>query len=181
MNKEPGFIVAVKRNPLYDNPDLRNKANQDVLDFVERYVRYDKDGIKEYKLPWVKDHPKEFYCSEMINHFCLLHSGGKINLRMDGSDDDDITPWGIQSCKLLVDVTMFAGVYQWREMDYIITTSDSALAKQIRIESVGYKRRNDLTVGTHAGIIVLAEKRYWIAEMIGDGSVLSGIHKYKIK
>jgi len=66
-------------------------------------------------------------------------------------------------------------------MDYIFTTTeDDMLADAIRIYSAGFKRRNDLTVSTHAGIVVV-NNGLWIAEMIGGGSVLSGIHKYRIR
>jgi hypothetical protein len=179
MKGAPGYIVAVKRNPIYDNSNVRDSATRDVLYFVHKYVRYDTDGIKEYLLPWRHDNPHSFYCSEMLNYFSLLHSDGKTNLRGDGSNDDDVTPHGIQTCGFLRDVTMFAGVYQLQSMDYILTTSSQLISRAIRAFGAGFKNRKNPLIASHCGIVVVIGGLYWVAEMIGDGSVLSGIHKYK--
>ena len=184
MNKnDPGFIVAAKRNPLYDDYEFRKGCNLDVINFVQDYRSYDTDGLKEFLFPWKKDLPEAYYCSEMINMFCIKHSESKINLNRnpDSEEDDDVTPYGIQRNPILIDVPVVNGQYQFRSMDYIFTTTeDDMLADAIRIYSAGFKRRNDLTVGTHAGIVVV-NNGLWIAEMIGGGSVLSGIHKYRIR
>jgi len=181
MNKKNDFITAVRRNPLYDDDNLRRRANADVINFVWEYSRYDYKGIAEFIIKRVKDKPKEYYCSEMANHFSLLHSDNRINLRWDGGDDDDVTPYEVQNCPYLHRILPTCGEYSYREMDYVLTTGDNAIARMIRSRSAGFRKRRDLSIATHVGIVVEVDGRWWIAEMTADGSELSGINKYGVR
>lgn len=181
MNKDLGHIVAVKRNRLYDDPTFRHQCAMEVLSDFHMFFKYDMDGIKEQLFPWVKDAKGKFYCSELVNHYCIRHSNEKMNLRPGKGTDDDITPYQIQKSAALISVPLVNGVYQVQEMDYVLTTSRSALAGIIRAKSAGIDDLFDKGVASHCGIVLCLEKRYWIAEMTAGGSAISSIHKYAMR
>lgn len=181
MNKDIGHIVAVKRNPLYSDFDFRRQCAQQVIRDVHKFIPYDNEGIKEFLFPWKKDCNEKFYCSEWINHYSLEHSHGELNLRGDKSKDDDVTPYGIQISPQLKEVPLLGEVYQLHEMDYILTTSDNATSALIRAKSAGIDDLRNHNIASHCGIVVYQDGRFWIAEMLREGSALSSIHKYAIR
>jgi hypothetical protein len=176
-------IVSIRRNPLYDDYVLRREANAEVLDDAQKWCQYDQGGILEFidvQLPWLKDSPSKFYCSELINHYCLLHSDGKMTLRADGRKDDDVSPYGIQVCPGLQDLPAHSDQHFLREMDYVVVNGHSIAAWAIRLRTAGLWHAWDYKVSSHAGLVVRqADGQLWLAEMLPDGGPeISSLNKY---
>lgn len=181
MNKDIGHIVAVKRNPIYSEFDFRRECAMQVVRDFHKFIPYDNDGIAEFVFPWKKDCDHSFYCSELINYYCIKHSDGEINLRGDNSKEDDITPYAIQVSPHLKDVPLLGEVYQLNEMDYVLTTSKNTISGLIRAKSAGLDDLRNQEIASHCGIVIHLDGRFWIAEMLRDGSAISSIHKYQVR
>lgn len=176
--KDIGHIVAVKRNPIYDDPDYRLKCMQDVIADAWKYMLYDYDGIEEFVFRWMADKKEDFYCSELLNHYAIKHSNK--SLRIDGKLNDDVPPYEIQRNKRLIDVKKTSDFYPLREMDYVLTTSKSPIAVAIKLRTAGIDDMLNQKVASHAAIVVKMDGRFWLVEMLADGSMISSINKYKI-
>jgi hypothetical protein len=88
-------IIKVMRNPIYDDPAKRQALNARIIKDIAAGVRYDYKGIREYIWPSVDDRPDEYYCSEYLRHNAQVDGGDIIN--PEYTEDDDISPWGIQT------------------------------------------------------------------------------------
>ena len=172
-------IVAVKRSNIYDIPEYRKECRDIVIAAWHKGLYYNDGGILRYVDPKAMDTvvlgQGTDYCSQFVDHNYLLNSGGKFNV---GSGcDDHVSPRAIQICSKLSDVPCVKGHFDFHEMDTILTTSSSALAEAIRLRTAGVEHTFDLTVATHAGIIVNVEGRWAVVEML-DYIELSSINKY---
>jgi hypothetical protein len=186
FSTKPPIVVSIRRNPLYDNPILRSRANTEVTSDAEAYFQYDKGGIAEYitrKFPSLRDSDKKFYCSELIGHYCLAHSYGQMTLNPDGHQDDDVSPYGIQIHRQLKTLSMPYNLIATvvRPMDYLLTTCLDLTGFFIAVRTAGLVKalRQRRFISTHAGVVVSLGGVLWIAEMLIDGGpVLSGWGKY---
>jgi hypothetical protein len=172
-------IVAGKRSNIYDDPDYRKRCRDTVMDEVYQVVYYNTGGILKQVDPFAHDTmvfglPTKF-CSQWVDHFYEMNSGGKFNIAK--GTDDHVVPFDIQRCALLSDVQKINGIWQWREMDTVLTTSDSIEAEGIRFKTAGVEHTFDQTVATHAGIIIMIEGRLFVAEML-ETSCINSIQKY---
>lgn len=174
--------VAIMRNPIYNVPEYREQCMQIVIDDAHKYYEYNNRGVLKYGFPWVKDCPTQYFCSELVNHYAILNSGGQQNLAHNSSVyEDRCTPWQIQSCNLLSTIYMVNGSYPLQEMDYVLTTDDSEVAQLIKTVERGKGFEHDQGTASHAGIIVKMNGLLWIVEMImSQGSTVSSIRKYGI-
>jgi hypothetical protein len=92
-------IVAVRRNPIYDNKNLRMFTAMDVVNDCKKTYGYDWASCASYITKLVKDNPGKYYCSEYIGHYAK-RDGGEI-IKNKGAR---ITPFEIQTASSLVDV-----------------------------------------------------------------------------
>jgi hypothetical protein len=178
---EGSWIVAVKRNPIYNIPEYREQCMKLVLTDFNKGLYYDTGGVMKYMFPWMKDKPNYYWCTELLNHYCINHTEGRINLVTGTGTDDNCTPWQIQTNKNLVDVKPINGKYPLRALDYVLTTSDSEVARIIKTVQVGAARERDPKVSTHGAIVLITGNFVWLGEMLmnADG-VISSPAKYKV-
>ena len=91
-------IVCVRRNPIYDYPDVRYNTNSKILSDYFETQGYDWNGVLSYLLPHiVKEDPNKYYCSEYIQK----------HAKQDGNSLTDklrITPYDIQKSEKLTTV-----------------------------------------------------------------------------
>ena len=88
MNDQ-GRIVSVLRNPIYNVEAYRDECQQIVIADAHRYMRYNNAGIADYIFPFFKNRPGEYYCSELLNHYCLLNSNCAMHLGPLNKRDED--------------------------------------------------------------------------------------------
>jgi hypothetical protein len=60
----PAWIIDIKRNSLYDDPEKRLALNDRVFNDLRHTLDYDIKGLIEFIIKKVKDDKSKFYCSE---------------------------------------------------------------------------------------------------------------------
>lgn len=81
-----GRIVAVRRNPIYADPQLRAKTAADIVSNYFETLNYDYAGIINHIWDKVKQKPDDFYCSEYINHYAIRDGNGILKEKVSPYD-----------------------------------------------------------------------------------------------
>jgi hypothetical protein len=90
-------IIGVRRNKCYDNETVRFNRNYQIIKQAHECLKYDYAGILEFVFPKIKDKTKQFYCSELYQHYAI-EDDGAISMRhkVNPKDTDDCTPYDFQ-------------------------------------------------------------------------------------
>jgi len=91
--KEGGrrWVIAFRRNPIYDDPAVREAAQQRIARDRRKTIEYDFKGLMEFVFAKIDDNKKRNYCSEYF-YMTTLEDG----LRYPVSFKAKVSPYDLQ-------------------------------------------------------------------------------------